>query len=99
MDDLEVRACDGDVTFRVRVKPRASKSRVLGVREGCLEVAVAAPPVDGAANAELRRTLARHFDVARGAVLVEAGEASRIKRVRVRGVSVSDVLAKTASER
>jgi uncharacterized protein (TIGR00251 family) len=99
MDDLEVRACDDDVTFRVRVKPRSSKSRVLGVREQCLEVAVAAPPIDGAANDELRKTLARHFGVARRAVVVEAGEASRTKRVRVRGVSVSDVLAKIASER
>jgi len=35
------------------VKPRASKSRILGVREGMLEVALAAPPVDGEANAEL----------------------------------------------
>jgi uncharacterized protein (TIGR00251 family) len=99
MDELDVREGDEGVTFRVRVKPRASKSRVLGVREACLEVAVAAPPVDGAANEELRKTLARYFDVARGAVVVEAGEASRTKRVRVRGVSAGDVLAKVARER
>lgn len=99
MDELEVKGGDDGVTFRVRVKPRASKSRVLGVRETCLEVAVAAPPVDGAANDELRKTLARYFDVGRGAVLVEAGEASKTKRIRVRGVSASDVLAKVAGER
>jgi uncharacterized protein len=99
MTDVEVRAVEDGVTLRVRVKPRASKSRILGPREGCLEVAVAAPPVDGAANDELKRTLARHFGVPRGAVVIEAGEAGRTKRVRIRGVSVPDALAKTAPER
>ena len=44
--------------IRVRVKPRASRSRVLGGRDGVLELSLAAPPVDGAANEELIRTLA-----------------------------------------
>jgi uncharacterized protein YggU (UPF0235/DUF167 family) len=39
--------------FGVHVKPRASRSAVIGVREGLLDCAVAAPPVDGEANAEL----------------------------------------------
>jgi len=51
------------------------------------------------ASAKLRKTLARYFDVARGAVFVEAGEASRTKRIRVRGVSAADALAKVAGER
>ena len=51
----------GELRLKVRVKPRASKSRVLGTRDGVLEVAVAAPPVDGAANEELVRTLAEHY--------------------------------------
>lgn len=94
MADVEVRAAEDGVTLRVWVKTRASKSQVLGARAGCLEVAVAAPPVNGAANDELRRTLARLFEVSPGAVSVEAGEASRTKRVRIRGVSVEDALAK-----
>ena len=95
MADVEIRAVEGGVTVRVRVKPRASKSRVLGEKEGALEVAVAAPPVDGEANAELIRTLAKHLGVPRSAVTLEAGEASRQKRVRVAGLSVEEALAKT----
>ena len=57
----------------VRVKPRASKSRVLGAREGALEIAVAAPPVDGEANQELIRIAAAHFDLPRSRVKLVAG--------------------------
>ncbi len=77
----------------VRVKPRARKSAVLGVREGVLEVAVAAPPVEGAANEELIRTLAAHFDLGRRAVRLVAGASSRHKRVALDGVGLPDIQA------
>ncbi len=41
----------------VTVKPGASKSLVLGVRHEMLHIALAAPPEDGKANAELLRFL------------------------------------------
>jgi uncharacterized protein (TIGR00251 family) len=72
---------DGGASLRVRVKPRASKSRVLGERDGELEVAVAAPPVDGAANEELVRVLAEHFDVPKRALTITHGTAGRSKLV------------------
>jgi uncharacterized protein len=79
--------------LEVRVKPRARKSAVLGVREGVLEVAVAAPPVDGAANEELIRTLAAHFDLGRRAVRLVSGESSRHKRIALDGVALRDIEA------
>jgi uncharacterized protein (TIGR00251 family) len=50
-----------------------------------LEVAVAAPPVDGAANLELVRTLAEHYGVAKSAVEIVSGLAGRSKIVRILG--------------
>lgn len=82
------------VRLRVRVKPRASKSRVVGVREGALEVAVAAPPVDGEANAELVAFLAKALGVGRSSVSVVSGDTSRNKLVRVAGLG-PDVLLRT----
>jgi uncharacterized protein (TIGR00251 family) len=70
-------------TLRVHVKPRASKSRVLEPKEGVLEVALAAPPVDGAANEELVRVLAAHFDVPKRSVSIVSGHTSRHKLVRL----------------
>jgi uncharacterized protein (TIGR00251 family) len=75
-----------ELRLKVRVKPRASKSRVLGPKGDTLEVAVAAPPVDGAANEELVRTLADHYGVPKRAVEILSGETARIKLVRLTGV-------------
>jgi uncharacterized protein len=94
VSDLDLQERDGGVSLRVRVKPRASKSRVLGVRGGALEVAVAAPPVDGEANAELVATLARHFAVARSKVRVVTGAGSRNKLVSISGLTAPSARAK-----
>ncbi len=76
---------DGVLTFKVRVVPRASRSELVGEHDGALRVRIAAPPVDGAANDELVRLLARAFDVPRSAVGITAGHTSKLKTVRVAG--------------
>jgi uncharacterized protein (TIGR00251 family) len=76
---------DGSVTFNVRVVPRASKSEIVGEHDGALKVRVAAPPVDGAANEELIRILAKGFDVAKSAVEITSGQSSKTKQVRIKG--------------
>lgn len=66
----------------------------MGVREGRLEVALAAPPVDGEANEELIRTLADHFGVPKRNVELTAGQAGRTKRVRIIGLDEASVVAR-----
>ena len=80
---------DGAITFTVRVTVRASESRVVGEHDGALRVRVAAPPIEGAANRELIRTLARALDVPSRAVIIKSGHASKVKQVRVEGVEPS----------
>ncbi|HEV2704661.1 MAG TPA: DUF167 domain-containing protein [Pyrinomonadaceae bacterium] len=90
---FEYAETDGTLTFKVRVVPRASKSSVVGEHDGALRVRVAAPPVEGAANEELTRLLARELGVAPRSVEIESGHASKLKRVSVRGASASRLLA------
>lgn len=77
----------GSVTFTVRVVPRSSRSEIVGEHDGALKVRLAAPPVEGAANVELVRLLARSLDVPRGAVEILSGQTSKLKQVRVRGAA------------
>ena len=79
------------ITFKVQVVPRASLSEVIGEHNGALRVRIAAPPVDGAANEELVRTLSRAFGVKRGAIDIISGKASKTKQVRVSGISQLDL--------
>lgn len=79
---------DGALIFSVRVVPRASRSEIIGEHNGALRIRLAAPPVDGAANEELIRTLAEAFAVSRSAVEVISGHSSRSKRIGIKGAAV-----------
>lgn len=96
-EKLSLRTTARGVTVEVEVKVRASRTRVLGVRGGRLSVALAAPPVDGAANEALRRALADHFDVPVSAVRIAMGEKQRKKVVELGGVSEAYVLERVPS--
>jgi uncharacterized protein len=78
----------GAIEFDVRVVPRASKSEVVGEHDGALKLRIAAPPVDGAANAELIKLLAKRFAVTKANVEIISGETSKTKRVRITGLSL-----------
>lgn len=79
---------EGDsITFAVRVAARASRTGVAGEHDGALRVRVAAPPVEGAANEELVRFLAKSLKVAARDVEIVAGHSSKSKVLRVRGAS------------
>ena len=93
---------DGGVIFAVRVQPRASKSGVAGELDGALKIRLAAPPVDGEANEELIRVLAKLFNAPRQQVALLSGLTSKNKLVRVSGISAEEVervLAETLSQR
>ena len=94
MAALDVEQRGESLRIRVRVKPRASRSRILGTRDGVLEVSVAAPPVDGAANSELIRTLASALECAKSAIEIVSGPGSRSKLVAIGGVSAAELPAK-----
>lgn len=82
---------DGAVRFEVHAKPRAKKSRIAEIREGAAVVALAAPPVDGAANEELVRLLARVLEIPKRSVEIVRGETSQKKLVAVHGLTEGEV--------
>jgi uncharacterized protein (TIGR00251 family) len=91
-----IRSTEKGCTIEVDVKIRAAQTRVVGLKEARLQVAIAAPPVDGAANASLCRTLCKHFGLGRGQVRIVAGEHHRHKRVELCGLTEQSVRAMLA---
>ena len=86
---IERQIRDGRLVFRVQVAPRSSRSEIVGEHNSALRVRLAAPPVDGAANDELIRVLARAFNVSRSAVTILSGHTGRLKQVSIEGVTQS----------
>jgi uncharacterized protein (TIGR00251 family) len=94
---LQITERAGAVRFEVRVRPRASRTAILGVREGALDVALSAPPVEGKANEELVKTVASALDVARRDVSIVAGEHGKRKVLEVRARDRAALLARLTS--
>ncbi len=91
------REAPGGTYVDVRVVPRASRSALAGEREGALVVRLAAPPVDGRANAALVAFLADALDLPRRRVLLVGGDTSRQKRLLVEGLAPADVRERLVS--
>ena len=74
---------DGSITLQVHAQPGARKTEVAGVHGDCLKIRLAAPAVEGKANAELRRFLADAFGVPLKNVVLVRGESGRRKTLRI----------------
>lgn len=89
------RAIPGGIEIAVRVTPRASRDAFGPGTDEHFAARLAAPPVEGAANAALVPLVAKAFGVAKRSVSLIAGDTARIKRLRIEGDPAA--LAETAA--
>lgn len=79
--DFLTQTAPGELLLRVHIQPKAVKSQVVGLYDGCLKIAIKAPPVDGKANSELIRFLASLCGVKKNQVEIKSGSTSRRKQI------------------
>lgn len=82
------------VLIRVHAQPGAKKTEVVGLHGEAIKIRVHAPPVEGRANEELVRFLAKTLGVARSQVSLSKGDTSRSKLFLVTNVTI-DYVQKT----
>ena len=87
------RAADGSLVLSLHIQPGAKKTEIAGLHGEALKIRLAAPPVDGKANAALIAFLAKTCGVPKLAVELVSGDTSRTKRVRLTGVDAAKVEA------
>jgi uncharacterized protein (TIGR00251 family) len=80
------------VLVPVRVKPRASHTRVAGQRHDRVLIEVTAPPIESKANDAVCRLLAKLLGIAPGRVTIAAGGRGRDKLVRIAELSAREVV-------
>ena len=76
--------------LKLRIVPNAKRSEVAGEYGEAVKVKVAAPAVDGKANAALLEFLADCLGVSGRAVTLVSGEKSRDKVIAVEGMTAED---------
>ena len=83
------RLAEDGLLLLVRAQPGAKRAGIGGVRQTeqgpALEVKVNAPPEKGKANKAIVALLAKALKVPKSALVVERGESSRVKRIRIAG--------------
>ena len=96
---LELNEKNNAVTIKLRVQPRASRTEIIGEHAGAIKMRVAAPPVDGKANEECRRFLAKLLKVGATSIEIISGDSSRDKVIRVSNITARRVLEALGSAR
>lgn len=87
LEQLDIKPLPDGVTLKVKVQPRAAKNGIQGIMEGALRLRLTSPPVDGEANAACAVFLGDFFGIAKSKVTIVSGHTSRIKTVKLDGVS------------
>jgi|SRR5579872_4133151 len=86
----------GGTSFAVKVHPRARKNAITGTVGDALKLSLTAPPVDGKANQAVIEFFADFFQIARASITIASGETSRLKIIRVAGVSAEIIRQRLA---
>jgi hypothetical protein len=95
IDELDLVSVAGGTRLRLRVKPGARKTAIVGVHGGALKLAVAAAPEKGKANRAVIKLLAETFGLPASAVTITAGESSqdKVAEIAVAPEAVRAILA------
>ena len=94
MNALIVQDTKAGAILTIHVQPKASTTECVGIHSDALKIRVAAPPVDGAANDELIRFLARQLSIPPTSMRIHSGAGGRHKRVLIKGATAQLVLAR-----
>lgn len=87
------RAADGSLVLSLHIQPGAKKTEIAGLHGDALKIRLAAPPVDGKANAALAAYVAERLDLPKSAVQLKSGQTSRRKVLAVSGASAAQAAA------
>lgn len=77
--------------LEVLVRPKASRTAVVGIHDGRLKIALTAPPVDGEANEALVRFLSTLTGRARSDISIARGHTGRQKSVLLNGLDAAEL--------
>ncbi|HEV2114152.1 MAG TPA: DUF167 domain-containing protein [Terriglobales bacterium] len=95
---IPIREHEGAISFQVKVHPRAKRDAIAGETGDALKLALTAPPVDGRANAACIGFLAKLLKVPRSSITIASGEHSRLKVVRISGITAEKFRERIASK-
>ena len=65
--------------IKIYIQPNSKKSGYAGVYDGIPKLKITAPPVEGAANAEIIKIFSKLLNIPKSDIIISSGQVSRIK--------------------
>ncbi|HLA51612.1 MAG TPA: DUF167 domain-containing protein [Thermodesulfobacteriota bacterium] len=79
------------ILLRLYIQPRASKNEIAGIHGGtALKIRLTSPPVENAANSACIEFLADILGIRKNRITIVSGQKSRIKQIKLTGVSLQE---------
>ncbi len=69
--------------IRVTVKPNSKQQKIEESADGTLKIRLKSPPVDGKANQELIKVLAKKYGVPKAQITIKSGLTSKNKIIEI----------------
>lgn len=87
----------GGTLLNIRVQPRASKAKIVGLYGDSIKIAVKSPPVEGRANEECIELLSNILGLPKRQIAIKSGQQGRQKSIFVAGVTPEKVITNLES--
>ena len=90
---ISIQEIAGGISFQVKVHPRAKRDAFTGALGDALKLSLTAPPVEGRANEACIEFFARLLKVPRSSITIASGQSSRLKVIRITGITAAEFRA------
>lgn len=92
---MNVKKTNSDVVTEIKIHliPRSSRNQLISCLGDQLKIKITAPPVEGRANQALIAFLAKKLGIAKTRVELVAGETSKQKRIKIRGLVLNEIIS------
>ncbi len=65
--------------IKVYIQPNSKKAGYAGIHDGMPKLKITAPPVSGAANAEIIKIFSKLLNIPKSKIVISSGQTSRLK--------------------
>ncbi len=83
LDVLKITKTNNGVTFKVKVVPNSSASKIVEVNEEFVKIKLNSPPIEGRANKEVINLLSKVLDIPKTSIELLNGDKNKLKTIGV----------------
>jgi len=93
MDEIKILEHSNGITLECRVTPRAGRNAIKYIKNGILMIALKSPPIEGKANEDLIKYMAKILSIRKSDIIIKSGIHSRNKILLIHEINKVKAIA------